>query len=157
MGAYAIACEKRKIARNERRSRLAELYRVRKAAKRARQKEYRNGVRAGERAIIGRASDADYNRAYKALCQADGEITAEDVRAIRAEFAGDCPYCLAPVKEGGLDHIVPVSKGGTNARDNLVWCCRSCNAKKKGRSVVRFLITLHNAGARLQWLAPASL
>ena len=32
-----------------------------------------------------------------------------------------------------VDHIVPQSKGGTNALDNLVPCCFSCNAKKKDK------------------------
>lgn len=29
-----------------------------------------------------------------------------------------------------LDHVIPPSKGGTHAADNLRVCCRSCNAAK---------------------------
>ena len=29
-----------------------------------------------------------------------------------------------------LDHIIPLSKGGTNKESNLTTCCISCNCKK---------------------------
>ena len=29
-----------------------------------------------------------------------------------------------------LDHIIPLSKGGTHTKDNLACCCRACNHKK---------------------------
>ena len=31
------------------------------------------------------------------------------------------------------DHVVPVSKQGLNAWDNVVTCCTHCNAKKGSR------------------------
>ena len=39
-------------------------------------------------------------------------------------------------KIGTLDHVIPLSKGGTNAEDNLITCCRSCNSKK-GEDIVK--------------------
>lgn len=30
------------------------------------------------------------------------------------------------------DHIVPISRGGTNSHDNLQPACRPCNSSKKG-------------------------
>jgi hypothetical protein len=45
-----------------------------------------------------------------------------------------CVYCGRSVKEDGvrlvIDHIVPVSKGGTNDRPNLASACWECNAGK---------------------------
>jgi 5-methylcytosine-specific restriction endonuclease McrA len=35
------------------------------------------------------------------------------------------------------DHVVPRSKGGTDALDNLVAACRSCNGSKGNRAAPR--------------------
>lgn len=29
-----------------------------------------------------------------------------------------------------IDHVIPLARGGTNARRNLVVCCKECNNKK---------------------------
>lgn len=42
-----------------------------------------------------------------------------------------CVYCEAPATE--VDHVVPVSRGGTHALDNLVAACSQCNAEKNIR------------------------
>ena len=52
----------------------------------------------------------------------------------RAVFARDghrCQYCGAPAEN--IDHVVPRSKGGTHAWDNVVAACRPCNARKQDR------------------------
>lgn len=38
-----------------------------------------------------------------------------------------------------LDHIVPVSMGGTNHHTNLITMCRNCNSKKGARLLVDFI------------------
>ena len=63
-----------------------------------------------------------------------------------------CHYCDDPLARPGtrkgrnthFDHIVPVSKGGTNKKSNLVVCCRWCNTKKAGRSYIDFLYWLRS-------------
>ena len=30
-----------------------------------------------------------------------------------------------------MDHVIPVSRGGTSERFNIVPCCKECNSKKK--------------------------
>ena len=46
---------------------------------------------------------------------------------------GQCHYCKKrfPAKTLTMDHIVPVSRGGTSVRKNVVPCCKECNNKKK--------------------------
>lgn len=49
-------------------------------------------------------------------------------RAVFARDANRCQYCHAPAEN--IDHVIPRSKGGPHAWDNVVAACRPCNAKK---------------------------
>lgn len=52
----------------------------------------------------------------------------------------NCPYCnFALGTSPHLDHIYPVSKGGLNIIENLVWCCSSCNSAKSDKGLITFL------------------
>ena len=49
---------------------------------------------------------------------------------IRDKF--ECQYCGS--KENlEIDHIIPLSKGGTNEDDNLITCCHNCNKLKSDK------------------------
>lgn len=45
-----------------------------------------------------------------------------------------CQYCGTTCTTLYCDHVVPVSKGGTNALENLVAACRPCNSSKGART-----------------------
>lgn len=52
----------------------------------------------------------------------------------RAVFGRDshlCQYCGGPAES--IDHVLPRSRGGPHAWDNVVACCRSCNIRKGNR------------------------
>ena len=49
---------------------------------------------------------------------------------------------VAQLDEGSLDHIVPCSRGGKNAWENLVWAGKDVNARKGNRLP-------HEAGLKL--------
>lgn len=53
-------------------------------------------------------------------------------RTIYAKHNGTCAICGRPVKfkKMTVDHIVPLSKGGTNEMSNLRLACCSCNRIK---------------------------
>ena len=53
--------------------------------------------------------------------------------AVFARDSGTCQYCGASAEN--LDHVVPRSRGGRHAWDNVVACCRRRNAKKGNRLV----------------------
>jgi 5-methylcytosine-specific restriction endonuclease McrA len=46
---------------------------------------------------------------------------------------GICYYCGRSVdpRELTMDHIVPLTRGGTSTKGNLVPACKDCNNKKK--------------------------
>lgn len=39
-----------------------------------------------------------------------------------------------------IDHIVPVSKNGSSDWDNLTAACRDCNAEKRDKPLLGFLL-----------------
>jgi 5-methylcytosine-specific restriction endonuclease McrA len=44
-----------------------------------------------------------------------------------------CQYCGKHMRELTLDHVIPRSRGGQSTWENLVACCRACNARKGNR------------------------
>lgn len=71
------------------------------------------------------------------------------VLALIAECGDRCHYCAGKVKirtgrryeedDATVDHVVPRSKGGTDARGNLALACRKCNKAKEDRDLADFL------------------
>lgn len=46
---------------------------------------------------------------------------------------GRCYYCNAavPPSELTMDHVVPLIRGGTSVKSNIVTACKACNNNKK--------------------------
>ncbi len=60
----------------------------------------------------------------------------------RIVFERDNYTCLYCNKKGGnleVDHIIPLSKNGTNELENLVTSCRTCNRQKRDKTVKEFM------------------
>lgn len=53
-------------------------------------------------------------------------------RAVFARDLGVCQYCGGPAEN--LDHVIPRSRGGLHAWENVVASCRRCNARKEDRT-----------------------
>lgn len=68
----------------------------------------------------------------------NGIRTKEAVAYASILLNDPCSYCVSGVTEE-IDHIVPVSKGGSKGRDNLTGACGSCNRRKRTRSLLHFL------------------
>jgi 5-methylcytosine-specific restriction endonuclease McrA len=65
---------------------------------------------------------------------AEGTHTAADIKAQYDRQKGKCYWCGCKVGNSfQVDHIVPLSRGGSNWPDNLVIACRSCNLSKHNK------------------------
>lgn len=84
-----------------------------------------------------------YRRAYRVNPQkfilrqahrraANGRASAEAVRARIEFFGGLCAYCKCPYQ--CIDHVIPISVGGTNWPSNLRPACNPCNRKKYNKT-----------------------
>ena len=75
------------------------------------------------------------------------------VRKIFNKTGGRCFYCgvilppdtdnlddygqaVSSIRNWDIDHVIPVSVGGSNADDNLVPSCKRCNGEKSDKTVV---------------------
>lgn len=70
----------------------------------------------------------------------DGTITKEVYSELIKEF-DICPYCGKPLGMSNihLDHIVPLSKGGTHSKFNVLACCETCNLRKRSKPINEWL------------------
>lgn len=68
-------------------------------------------------------------RRYARERNAEGSHTLLEWKNLKSKYLNKCVYCN---KEKPLtkDHIIPLSKGGTDYIDNIQPLCRNCNSKK---------------------------
>lgn len=64
---------------------------------------------------------------------APGTYTWAEVMKVFIQLGRTCAYCRQPVASGRLepDHVVPLSRGGSNSITNVLPSCRDCNADKR--------------------------
>lgn len=70
---------------------------------------------------------------------AEGTHTAEDIKAIFESQRGLCATCNKKLFKSGaktfhVDHIQPLSKGGSNDKYNLQCLCQKCNTSKGAKN-----------------------
>lgn len=58
-------------------------------------------------------------------------FTSSDVENLLVEQQGLCYYCSSDISEGyHIEHKTPLSRGGTDTKDNLCLSCKQCNWSK---------------------------
>jgi len=82
---------------------------------------------------------------------AEGCYSPEDIQALLSEQNGLCNGCAADITQTfHVDHIVPISRGGSNWPDNLQLLCRSCNCSKGAKLPEEWLEWRERIGSGLQ-------
>ena len=52
-------------------------------------------------------------------------------------YSSNCFYC-GKNKSIEIDHVIPLSRGGTHSIGNLVSACRNCNARKNNKTIMEW-------------------
>ena len=79
------------------------------------------------------------NKYRRILSKAEGSYTVEEWLSLCAEYENRC-LCCKEVKPLEGDHVIPVSKGGTNSIDNIQPLCHSCNTSKGNRRTTDYRV-----------------
>jgi hypothetical protein len=75
-----------------------------------------------------------YTRARYALKKnSAGSHTVSQLKEIRARQNNKCNYCGSDATKGHIDHIIPLTRCGTNYASNLQLLCVSCNTSKSNK------------------------
>jgi 5-methylcytosine-specific restriction endonuclease McrA len=116
------------------------------------QEENRDYVLA-QRAITAeskRASNRAWKRSHHEMVNAStrtrkavirgctGTHTADDVLAQFERQNGRCYWCGCRLGPYHVDHVIPLSKGGSNGPENIVASCPPCNLSKNAKMPSEF-------------------
>lgn len=81
-----------------------------------------------------------YTQNYRALLRnAPGSFTPQDWENLKKKFDNKCAIC-GEEKPLTIDHIIPISRGGTNWIENIQPLCGSCNYSKRDMLMDEYLI-----------------
>lgn len=74
---------------------------------------------------------------------APGKYTGEDIKRMFDEQEERCAYCGIRIcwnipKDFHVDHVHPLSRGGSNYPDNLALACSSCNQSKNDMTIAEW-------------------
>jgi 5-methylcytosine-specific restriction endonuclease McrA len=111
---------------------------------RAAQKRCYNYEQATERVRQWRTANPEKARALDSNKRARkrnaaGSYTGDDLLRIRSSQNDLCAYCRTKLNgRGDMDHISPLSKGGSNWPSNIQLLCSPCNNRKRARDALDF-------------------
>jgi len=73
--------------------------------------------------------------------EAEGSFSSDDIAAMMEDQDGKCKACAGSFDELGyhVDHIEPLSKGGSNWPSNLQLLCPACNLSKGDKDFTEWL------------------
>lgn len=93
------------------------------------------------------AAERNVRRARGAYARdmARRRLIAAFTDAVVARDGPLCRYCKVETQPTGpdyqrrtVDHLIPVSKGGKDTKENLVIACKTCNCRRGNRPVQEF-------------------
>lgn len=70
---------------------------------------------------------------------AEGNYSVKDFLKLKNRNLGLCYYC-GDSKANSIDHVIPLSLGGTNYIGNILPVCDKCNSSKGGKTLYKWRV-----------------
>lgn len=107
------------------------------ALKRSRDPKYREKIKQYLLNNPEKAKAFNLNRSKRRrILVKNNNISDKDLLWIKQNISEKCCFCGFPADT--MDHIFPLSRGGTHTVDNLWPACRSCNSQKGNKTVLEY-------------------
>lgn len=70
-----------------------------------------------------------------------GKLSPDLASRLMSLQRGKCACCKCRISAGGfhMDHVVPLSSGGSNTDDNIQLLCPTCNVRKSNKNPIEFM------------------
>lgn len=69
-----------------------------------------------------------------------GSYTQSDISQIRKKLDDRCRFCGISLNNGGhIEHLTPISRGGTSNKNNLTLSCYKCNMEKTNKTLDEYI------------------
>lgn len=83
--------------------------------------------------------NARINKRRSLMIQAEGTHTADELKELYEPQDARCGYCGMPLfgdvhRDTHIDHMIPLSRGGTNWIENMLYACEPCNLSKNTKT-----------------------
>jgi hypothetical protein len=86
----------------------------------------------------------------KLQMEAKGSHTNEDIETIRKQLGDRCYYCDDPLFGGGeIEHMQPISRGGSNDPSKLTFSCLLCNHEKHNKTEEEYIAHRKKRGFKI--------
>jgi 5-methylcytosine-specific restriction endonuclease McrA len=127
---YLSHQEEKKKFRNDNRERLRKYQREHKVE---------NNLRAKAWAKDNPVRHLAKSHKRRVLVQQNGgHFTSDDVKTQYEEQEGKCFYCDKKLDKYHIDHLIPISRGGSNDKENICIACPECNFRKGNKTPEEF-------------------
>ena len=82
---------------------------------------------------------AQERRRARKLNAPRNDFTRAQWRTIKTAYQNRCVYCGETFERLTMDHVIPLSRGGSHTMSNIVPACKSCNCQKSTHHRVALL------------------
>jgi 5-methylcytosine-specific restriction endonuclease McrA len=95
-------------------------------------------IKAKYRKLHPEQGRLDAQRRRCRLMGVEGSFTTDDIIEITERQKGRCACCTKK-RALTIDHIQPISKGGSNWPSNIQMLCKPCNSRKRDKDPIAFM------------------